>query len=166
MHTKTRVRMVLTLSLAALLNLMALSACSAENSTDGPLVQVYKSPSCQCCARWVEHLEVSGFQVEVENQQNMGVIKQRLGVPNGLGSCHTAVVGDYVIEGHVPATDIQRLLREQPDARGLTVPGMPIGSPGMEQGSRQDPYDVLLFTDNDTPPKVYAHHPHAEQQEH
>jgi hypothetical protein len=111
-----------------------------------PLLQVWKDPNCGCCGDWVKHLQASGFLVQVIDTGNVAA-RKRLGMPDALGSCHTARVGAYVIEGHVPAADILRLLREKPDALGLTVPGMPIGSPGMdgpEYGGRRDAYDVLL----------------------
>ena len=111
-----------------------------------PLVQVHKSPSCGCCALWVRHLRKAGFTVEVHHQDNLNPLKERLGVPYGKGSCHTAEVGGYVVEGHVPAADIKRLLAQAPAAKGLAVPGMPIGSPGMEvAGGRTEPYTVELI---------------------
>ena len=109
-------------------------------------VQVWKDPNCGCCHLWVEHLQASGFKVEVRDVGNTAA-RKRLGMPEKLGSCHTATVGGYVIEGHVPATDIHRLLKERPVALGLSVPGMPIGSPGMdgpEYKGRKDAFDVLL----------------------
>ena len=112
-----------------------------------PPVEVWKSPTCGCCAKWVEHLEANGFKVQVRDQGNT-VARQRAGIAQALGSCHTALVGGYAIEGHVPAADILRLLRERPVAIGLAVPGMPIGSPGMEQGNQRDRYDVLLVARN------------------
>ena len=105
-------------------------------------VVVYKSPTCGCCGDWVEHLRQNGFKVRVENQYDLTPIKQRYGIGPELQSCHTAQVGNYFIEGHVPAGDIQRLLAERPDIRGLAVPGMPMGSPGME-GPYSDHYEVV-----------------------
>lgn len=119
-------------------------------------VVVYKSPTCGCCGKWVEHMEENGFSVEVRNQANLNSIKANLGVPSQFQSCHTAEVGGYVIEGHVPASDIKRLLKEKPKVAGLAVPGMPMGSPGMD-GPREDPYDVLAFKP-DGEMAVYAHH--------
>lgn len=110
-------------------------------------ITVYKSPTCKCCNKWVQHLEDNGFNVNTVNKFDMKSIKSKEGVPLQLASCHTAVVGDYVIEGHVPAADIKRLLKEQPAVAGLTVPGMPMGSPGME-GARKDSYKVLTFSKN------------------
>ncbi len=106
---------------------------------------VYQAPTCGCCGLWVEHVEEHGFEVESHMTQDMMTVKEGFAVPDRLASCHTAVVEGYVVEGHVPAEDIRRLLAEVPDARGLTVPGMPVGSPGMEMGDRVDRYDVLLF---------------------
>ncbi len=110
------------------------------------LVEVWKDPNCGCCKDWVAHLQASGFAVKV-NDTGHEAMRQKLGIPQKLGSCHTALVGGYGIEGHVPAADIRRLLRDKPQAAGLTVPGMPVGSPGMdgpEYGKRREPYDVLL----------------------
>ena len=107
-------------------------------------VIVYKNPSCGCCKKWVSHLEDNGFSVEVRNLRDVSSIKKELGVPRHMSSCHTAKVGGYVVEGHVPADVIVRLLEETPEIVGLAVPGMPMGSPGME-GPRKDSYDVLTF---------------------
>lgn len=116
-----------------------------------PQVEVWKDPDCGCCADWVKHMEDNGFQVRVHDSGNAAA-RKRLGLPEKLGSCHTALVGGkYVVEGHVPARDVQRLLKEKPQALGLTVPGMPVGSPGMDgaiYGGRQDPYQVLLVLKN------------------
>ena len=109
-------------------------------------VEVWKDPNCGCCHLWVEHLQASGFKVAVRDVGNTAA-RKRLGMPEKLGSCHTATVGGYVIEGHVPAADIRRLLKDRPIALGLAVPGMPIGSPGMdgtEYKGRKDAFDVLL----------------------
>lgn len=129
---------------------LALPGTAAAAGSDGPLVTVTKSPSCGCCADWVEHMRAAGFEVEVEDvsQGALYRLKARLGLTPELASCHTATVGGYVIEGHVPAADVRRLLAERPEARGLAVPGMPVGSPGMEQGDRFDPFAVMAFTDD------------------
>lgn len=119
-------------------------------------VFVYKSPSCSCCDKWASHLRKNGFRVEIFNMINMESIKSEFGVTNQYASCHTAVVGEYIIEGHVPADDIKRLLTEKPDINGLTVPGMITGSPGME-GSRQDPYNVLTLS-KDGNGTIYSQH--------
>lgn len=116
-----------------------------------PRVEVWKDPDCGCCKDWISHLEANGFQVKVHDSGNAQA-RTRLGVPDKLGSCHTAQVAGYALEGHVPARDIQRLLKERPKAVGLAVPGMPVGSPGMdgpEYGGRKDAYDVLLILADD-----------------
>ena len=118
---------------------------------------VYKTAACKCCSKWVEHLQQDGFKVEVHNETDLKRTKRQLGVPESLSSCHTATVGGYVVEGHVPAADIRRLLSERPKAKGIAVPGMPIGSPGMEMGDRKDPYDVVLF-DGANPDRIFARH--------
>jgi hypothetical protein len=120
---------------------------------------VYKSATCGCCNAWVEHLKAAGFNVRVHDVDNLAAIKERVGIPYGMGSCHTAQIGDYFIEGHVPASDIRRLLQEKPKAKGLTVPGMPIGSPGMESVAREiQDYEVYLVgTDGQT--TVFSKHP-------
>jgi hypothetical protein len=105
---------------------------------------VYKSPTCVCCVRWIDHLEDSGFSVVPRDVPDTRPVKRKLGVPGRLGACHTGTVEGYVIEGHVPAADVARLLRERPPVRGLAVPGMPIGSPGME-GPNPEPYSVFSF---------------------
>ena len=111
-----------------------------------PLVNVTKDPSCGCCDGWVAHIEAAGFPVKVVESSDMDSLKQRLGVPAELASCHTAEVGGYVVEGHVPAAAIRRLLAERPDATGLAVPGMPAGSPGMDfPGVDPEPYEAFLF---------------------
>ena len=110
-----------------------------------PRMLVTKSPTCGCCHLWVEHMRKAGFQIEVRDVDDINLVKQRVGVPYGKGSCHTAEVNGYFIEGHVPAADVKRLLAEQPDAKGLVVPGMPAGSPGMEMpDGRLQPYVVEL----------------------
>jgi hypothetical protein len=107
-------------------------------------IAVYKSPTCGCCSKWVRHLEANGFSVKAYDVQDVNAYKDRHGVPVPLGACHTAVIDGYVIEGHVPAADIKRLLAERPKIKGLAVPGMPAGSPGME-GPHSETYEVLSF---------------------
>lgn len=115
-----------------------------------PLVTVTKDPNCGCCTGWAEHIEAAGFTVRIVESQNMDSLRQRLGVPSTLYSCHMAEVDGYVIEGHVPAAAIQRLLTERPSATGLAVPGMPAGSPGMDfPGVMPEPYEVFLFAPAD-----------------
>ena len=120
-------------------------------------IHVYKSPTCGCCTDWVDHLKENGFKVEVTETNNLNPIKIDAGLTPSLASCHTACVGDYVIEGHVPANDIHRLIAQAPKAKGLSVPGMPAGSPGMEVGGRKDHYQVLMFNDSGQT-KVFAEH--------
>ena len=110
-------------------------------------VVVYKSPTCGCCSLWVDHLEEAGFTVRAENVMDMAAVKHREGVPMDLSSCHTAIIGDYVFEGHIPARVIRDFLDEAPALAGLAVPGMPIGSPGME-GPNPRPYDVIAFDED------------------
>ncbi len=109
---------------------------------------VFRSPTCSCCGHWIEHMEAAGFQVQDNVTEEMTALKQQHGIPDDLTSCHTALVGDYVIEGHVPAADVLRLLAERPNVAGLAAPGMPIGSPGMESDSDVEPYTVFSFTKN------------------
>ena len=132
---------------AALLSTSALAE-------DDPKIMVYKSPTCGCCTKWVSHLQENGFEVETTDLNDLRMIKSMSGIQPEQASCHTAKVGDYVVEGHVPADDIKRLLAERPDARGLTVPGMPKGSPGMEHPN-PDHYQVLLLG-NDGTTEVFA----------
>lgn len=123
----------------------AASRPAADGPAPGPLVTVYKDPNCGCCEQWVAHVAAAGFRPAVNDVADMPGVKRRLGVPEALASCHTSVVEGYVLEGHVPAADVRRLLATRPrDVKGLAVPGMPHGSPGMETG-RVDRYDVLAL---------------------
>ncbi len=121
-------------------------AIAAEPVAAGerPTITVYKSPTCGCCAKWIDHVKAHGFEVVTHDTNDMSRVKAMTGVPGKLASCHTAIVDGYVIEGHVPADLIQRLLEERPEVVGLAVPGMPMGSPGME-GLYKEAYDVLAF---------------------
>ena len=112
------------------------------------LVSVWKTPNCGCCQAWILHLQANGFRVSAVDVPDTAPIRKDKKMPAALGSCHTAVIGNYVIEGHVPAEDIKRLLRDRPRALGLSVPGMPMGSPGMESATKKDPYQVLLVLEN------------------
>ena len=135
----------------------ALAQVQAQGQANSVQVEVWKSPSCGCCKDWIAHMEKSGFRFTVHETGNTAA-RQRMRIPLALGSCHTALIGRYAIEGHVPAKDVQRLLREKPEAVGLTVPGMPIGSPGMdgpEYGGRKDAFDVLLVA-ADGSTRVYS----------
>lgn len=134
---------------------LALIACA--EAAAATVVEVVKSPYCGCCTQWVEHLRAAGFEVRVVDIEDVTPTARRLGVPDDLRSCHTASVGGYAIEGHVPAADIRRLLAERPDAAGIAVPGMPIGSPGMEQGERRQRYATILFG-RDGSRRLFAQH--------
>lgn len=113
----------------------------------GPQMTVYKTATCGCCGKWVDHMKAAGFDVTVNNVPSTAPYRQKYGVPERMMSCHTAVVNDYAIEGHVPALDVAKLLKSKSKVRGIAVPGMPVGSPGMEQGGRQDAYSVFSFDD-------------------
>lgn len=130
-------------TLSAVLALLALPLAA---SAAQPVIEVYKTATCGCCKEWVKHLEANGFKVKAQDVADPGDYRQKFGIPAEYGSCHTGRVNGYAIEGHVPAADIKRLLADKPKARGLAVPGMPMGSPGME-GGRKDPYEVLLVKD-------------------
>lgn len=145
------VRLLLALAFVA-----AATVATSAQAQVLPQVEVYKSPTCGCCSDWIEHLRKSGFKVVAHDVADVQVERSKLGMPDRLGSCHSAKVGDYVLEGHVPAADIRRLLKEKPKALGLTVPGMPGGSPGMES-ARAVPYDTLLVG-RDGSTRVYASH--------
>ena len=156
---------------AAVLLLLALSACNRAAKAEptpageagaasapqagqaaavvapGTRMVVHKTPSCGCCRNWVEMMQTAGFTVEVHDTDNVDPVKREHGLPGHLASCHTAIVDGYVVEGHVPAEVIARMLRERPQVAGIAVPGMPVGSPGMEvPGGRKDPYDIIAFT--------------------
>lgn len=142
-------------SLALLTPLLTPMLAQAERK---PQITVYKTPTCGCCHEWVAHLEANGFAVVANDVPNTAPYRERFGVPKELGSCHTGVIDGYALEGHVPASEIKRLLAEKPKARGLAVPGMPVGSPGMETGGTlRDAFDVVLFSD-DGRRSVYRHY--------
>lgn len=151
-------RMVLSLIAAGVLVVAGgIGVLGLQTNAQASEITVYKDPNCGCCGYWVDHVEAAGFDVVVRDIPDLGRIKAELDVPKDLHSCHTATVDGYVIEGHVPAADIKRLLSERPEAQGIAVPGMPIGSPGMEQGSMREPYDVILFG-ADGERSVFARH--------
>jgi hypothetical protein len=137
--------------------MMAGQAWAAPKKAPGVPVKVFKTATCGCCQKWVDHLAAAGFAPEVVVLPTVDAVKDKSSVPVNLRSCHTALVGTYVIEGHVPAATVQRLLTEKPQIAGIAVAGMPIGSPGMEQGDRKDPYDVIAFT-RDGATSVYEKH--------
>jgi len=130
--------------LAAALGATALGIPGLARAQRLPEITVYKGPACDCCNEWVKHLRANGFKVQTHEVGDLDRTRQKYGVPQALASCHTASVGGYAIEGHVPAADIKRLLKERPKAAGLAVPGMPQDAPGMDLG-KGEPYDVLLF---------------------
>ena len=140
---------------AALTTLLPQISAAAPMPTP---ITVYKDPSCGCCKNWVQHLRANGFAPEVHDRSDMDALKDSLGVPTAIRSCHTGLVGKYVIEGHVPATDVKQLLGTKPAKTvGLAVPGMPAGSPGMEVGGRVDRYDVIAFASGGAT-RVFARH--------
>lgn len=149
------------LALVAALITVSLTSAAVRNGspvTDAkkPIITVYKDPSCGCCKNWIAYLIKHGYRVDAKDAPNMPEIKHSLGVPDGLTACHTAVVNGYLIEGHVPAEDIDRLLAQKPTIAGIAVPGMPMGSPGMD-GPRSERYQVLSF-DKAGKTKVFASH--------
>ena len=146
---------------AGVLVLASLASAHAPSSTTNVAtatkITVFKDPNCGCCQQWVEHLRKHSFEVAVRDTSDVSGAKRTGRVPEPLYSCHTAFVGGYVVEGHVPAADIQRMLKEKPRIAGIAVGGMPAGSPGMEVGTRKDPYDVVAF-DRDGTTRVFARH--------
>ena len=144
LHTVTR-----RSALALVTAFLVLQRSTAE--AESPAILVHKDPNCSCCAGWVQHLKDAGFAVRVEETTNLQPVRKRLGMPADLAACHTAEVEGYVLEGHVPAAAVRRLLEQRPTATGLAAPGMPAGSPGMEGGTPQR-YDVVLFGANGRQP--------------
>ncbi len=134
-----------------------LYAATASQPAAAAEIAVYKSPWCGCCEQWIGHMRSQGHKVAVQDMEDLDAIKKMAGVPEDLRSCHTAFVEGYVLEGHVPAADLARLLAERPEARGLAVPGMPGGSPGME-GAEAEPFLVMLFARNGGGAQVFARH--------
>lgn len=137
--------------------LLAGAAALAPAFAAGEEVTMYKDPNCGCCGKWAEHMRASGFKVKEVASTRMGEIKREAGVPQALGSCHTARVGGYVVEGHVPAADVRRMLADKPKIAGISAPGMPQGSPGMEGPFPADRYQVVSF-DRDGNSAVFASH--------
>ena len=163
-------REFLTQSLTALGGVVATIAGARALGAQGPGAQpalpqmtVYKSPTCGCCKLWVDHAKASGFPVRVVDTNDLGGVKRDLGVPAQLASCHTVVVGGFLVEGHVPAADVKRLLATRARVRGLAVPGLPVGAPGMEQGAPADydRYDVIAFATDGTMSVFATHGPPA-----
>ncbi len=146
-------------AIAGLLAAGALGAVphTREQPQPGPVMTVYKDPNCGCCKSWIDHLRTHGFRVIARDTSDMTGAKRTGRVPERLQTCHTGFVGGYVVEGHVPAADIKRMLDEKPRIAGLAVPGMPIGSPGLEVGNPKDPYEVIAFNRDGTT-RVFARH--------
>jgi hypothetical protein len=149
----------MTMRILLLLSLIIFGTAPASAVDTSAPIEVWKSATCECCGAWVKHLEANGFTVKVNAAEPgaLASLKRQAGIGDKLASCHTAKIDGYVIEGHVPGTDIKRLVAEHPDAVGLTVPGMPLGSPGMEQGMEFEPYDVLLIK-KDGSTETFASH--------
>ncbi len=136
---------------------VAFAAVMPAVAANYPTIAAYRNPGCGCCEKWAEHLRQAGFAVTMEDDSSLDERRSKLGVPVVLAGCHTAMMGEYILEGHVPAEDILTLLAKNPAARGLAVPGMPMGSPGMEMGAEPEAYDVFIFTADGTS-QVYARH--------
>lgn len=163
----TNMKHILSNAALLLVSVGLLAACSQSesknaNSETGNAEKVsftmYKNEGCMCCTEWAKHMEANGYDVTEQPIDNLSAFKFTNKVPNDMGSCHTAIIDGYVVEGHVPAEDVDRLLKERPNAKGVAVPGMPIGSPGMENPNRpDDTYDVMIFQE-DGSRKVYASH--------
>ncbi len=142
---------LLFLLLLSSMNVFAESMPSIFNANEAV---VYRSPTCGCCKKWVDHLEDKGFKVQDNVTEDMNAIKDKYGVPRNLASCHTAIINGYVVEGHVPADDIIKMMAERPEISGISVPGMPVGTPGMEMGGKKDPFKVISF-DEKNQYKIY-----------
>ncbi len=146
----------MTPKLPILLTLLALGSGGALAQQAQQTIDIYKSPYCGCCGKWADHVTKAGFTVKTHEVDDVPGTRKKLGMPDKLGSCHTAKIGNYLLEGHVPAEDIKRLLKEKPKAIGLAVPGMPPGSPGMDVPN-SPPYETLLVQ-NDGNTRVFAKH--------
>lgn len=149
---------VLMLSILISINFSLKAESEVKVQTAEPVkIEVYRSPTCGCCSRWLDHLKKDQFEVIDHVTNDVQVIKDQYGVTQNIASCHTALVNGYVIEGHVPSTDIRKLLKLKPAIIGLSVPGMPVGTPGMEMGGKKDPYNVISF-DKENKYKVFSHY--------
>ena len=155
-HYGTTRRSALRLALTATAALAAPWLAHAGSASEE--ITVWKTPDCGCCKAWVTHLQKNGFKVVANNVKDTAPMRLKLGMPEKMGSCHTAVLGGYALEGHVPASEIRQLLREKPKAVGLAVPGMPTGSPGMEMGGAHDAYNVMLVL-HDGSSRIYKSYP-------
>lgn len=140
-----------------LMPLILLSQTAISGQGDGQEIVIYRSPTCGCCGKWVKHLKDRNFNVIDNVVNDVDSIKEKYGVPSELASCHTAIIGGYVIEGHVPAEDIEKLLSLKADVSGIAVPGMPVGTPGMEMGDRKDSYKVIAF-DKENRKQIFSVH--------
>lgn len=156
MKTKSCVTRQMLCSLVMVAALMGGAGLAAANADEDELT-MYKDPNCGCCGKWAEHMRANGFSVKEIASSNMGAVKGAAGVPQKLGSCHTAKVGGYVVEGHVPASDVKRMLLERPAIVGIAAPGMPMGSPGMEGPYPADRFDVISF-DGEGKTEVFSSH--------
>ena len=134
--------------------LLPFSGSQAELTKD---IVVYKSPDCACCSKWVRYLESEGYKVEAIDTRDVYAWKKKYAVPEKLAACHTAVIGGYVVEGHATDRDIKRMLLTRPEIKGIAIPGMPVGSPGMERGNTMEPYDVMTF-DEEGKTEVFVRH--------
>ncbi len=159
MNTRLPHRLLGALGLAVMFAGLSASLSAQASPTRQAAVKitVFKDPGCGCCKEWVEHLRRHAFEVTAKDTSGMAAVKRTARVPENLHSCHTAIVNGYVVEGHVPAADIHRMLNEKPRIAGIAAPGMPVGSPGMEVGNRRDRYDVIAFNRDGTT-KVFASH--------
>ena len=160
MRTRTLVLLALVAGVVAVVaGTLAIAPGRAQQAPGAETVVVYKTATCGCCKAWVDHVRAHGFKVQAHDvsREQLDAIGREAGVTRELGSCHTARVAGYAVEGHVPAADIARLLRERPAVAGLAVPGMPVGSPGMEMGDQREPYDVVAFT-KDGRHRVFTHY--------
>lgn len=154
-----KINVLISFFLLQCLLMVTVSAAEPVAAASAPAeITVYRDPNCSCCHRWIQHLRDNGFKVEDRQTGKLSLLKRELGVPAQLASCHTATVDGYIIEGHVPADDIHRLLTERPDIHGLSVPGMPVGSPGMEMGERRDAYSVIQMGEQEQT-EIYQHYP-------
>lgn len=152
-----RGNIILGLVLCAAAPLHAAQSAGGTSSSKPVEATVYRSPTCGCCKKWIEHIKANGFAVNDIVKDDMASVKRELGVPENLESCHTAVIGGYRIEGHVPAADIRKLLEAKAPMLGLSVPGMPSGTPGMEMGGRKDPFSVVGFGPGETVQAVHEY---------
>jgi hypothetical protein len=147
---------VRSISLLAILKVLAITTAFAGDAMVKDIV-VYKNPECGCCTKWVEYLEDNNYNVTIENTRDVLAVKKRLGVPEKLAACHTAVIDGYIVEGHITHRDIKRLLLFRPDVKGIAVPGMPVGTPGMERGSAIQPHNVISFDEQGNMEVFSAH---------